>query len=169
MSNPCIYISRTGDIFAMIALYVDDILFACNDIAWMQTFKATLGARFKIKDLGDLSQVLGMHVIRDTSARIISMDQSKYVKDILIKHSMSDSKQSSLPMEPSFLAGIRHIDSSLLPRVAKDVYPSLLGSLEYTVVRTRPDISTTLSILGQSDRGSPPCSQQSRALLEGHN
>jgi hypothetical protein len=96
MSNPCIYTFRTGDIFAMIALYADDIPFACNDIAWMQTFKATLGARFKIKDLGVLSQVLGIHVIRDRSARTISLDHSKYVKDILIKHSMSHSKPSSL-------------------------------------------------------------------------
>jgi hypothetical protein len=39
-------------------------------------------------------------------------------------------------MEPSFLSGLRHIDSPLLTRVAKDVYPSLLGSLKYTVVCT---------------------------------
>jgi hypothetical protein len=56
MSDPCIYTFRTCSVFAMIALYyVDDILAACNDTTWMQAFKETLGARFKIKDLGDLS------------------------------------------------------------------------------------------------------------------
>jgi hypothetical protein len=49
MFDPCIYTFRTGDIFAMIALYVDDIPAACNDTTWMHAFKATLGARFKIK------------------------------------------------------------------------------------------------------------------------
>jgi hypothetical protein len=56
VSDSCIYIFRTGHVFAMIVLYVDDIPAACNDPAWLASFKAKLGDRFKIKDLGDLSQ-----------------------------------------------------------------------------------------------------------------
>jgi hypothetical protein len=59
----------------MIALYVNDIPAACNDASWLTSFKAKLGARFKIKDLGDLSQLLGMHITRDRSAPTISLDQ----------------------------------------------------------------------------------------------
>jgi hypothetical protein len=59
----------------MIALYVDDIPAACNDAAWLASFKAQLGAQFKIKDMGSLSQLLGMHITRDRSARTISLDQ----------------------------------------------------------------------------------------------
>jgi hypothetical protein len=33
--DPCIYIFCAGHVFAMIALYVDDILAACNDAAWL--------------------------------------------------------------------------------------------------------------------------------------
>jgi hypothetical protein len=114
----------------------------------MHAFKATVGARFKIKYLSDLSQLLGMHITRNRSARTMSMDQSKYVKDIMFKHNMSNCKPSSLPMEPGFLSGLAHIDSPLLTGLAKDVYPSLLGSLQYAAVCTRPEVSTTLSILG---------------------
>ena len=39
----------------MIALYVDDIPAACNDTAWLDSFKARIAPRFKIKDLGALS------------------------------------------------------------------------------------------------------------------
>jgi hypothetical protein len=49
----------------MIAMYVDDIPTACNDTTWLTSFKARLGARFKIKDLGALSRFLGMHITRD--------------------------------------------------------------------------------------------------------
>jgi hypothetical protein len=42
---------------------------------------------------------------------------------------MTDSKPSSLPMVPGFLAGLAHMISPPLTGVAKDVYPSLLGSL----------------------------------------
>jgi hypothetical protein len=113
----------------MIALYVNDIPAACNDATWLASFKAQLGARFKIKDLGDLSQLLGMHITRDRSARTISLDQSKYMRDILAKYGMTDANPSSLPMDPSFLAGFAH-DTTPLTGVAKDVYPSLMGSLQ---------------------------------------
>jgi hypothetical protein len=40
VSDPCIYIFRTGHVFAMIALHVDDIHVASNDPAWLASFKA---------------------------------------------------------------------------------------------------------------------------------
>jgi hypothetical protein len=112
--------------------------------------KAQLDVRFKIKDMGDLSQLLGMHITRDRSARTISLDHSKYLRDILAKYGMTDSKPSSLPMEPCFLAGLAHMTSPPLTWVAKDVYPSMLDILQYAAVLTRPDVSTALSILGSA-------------------
>jgi hypothetical protein len=79
--------------------------------------------------MGDLSQLLGMHITRDRSARTISLDQSKYLRDILAKYGMTDPKPSSLHVDPGFLAGLAHITSPSLTGAAKDVYPSLLGSL----------------------------------------
>jgi hypothetical protein len=90
----------------MIALYVDDIT-----AAWLASFKARLGARFKVKDLGSLSQLLGMHITRDRSARTISLDQSKHLRDNFAKYGTTDSKPSSLPMYPGFLAGLAHMTS----------------------------------------------------------
>jgi hypothetical protein len=74
VSDPYMYIFRAGHVFAMIALYVDDIPVACNDATWLTSFKAQLGAWFKIKDLGDLSQLMGMHITRDRSTRTILLD-----------------------------------------------------------------------------------------------
>jgi hypothetical protein len=133
--------------FAMIALYVGDIHAACNDATWLSSFKARLGAGFKIKDLGDLSQLLGMHITRDMCARTISMDQSKYMRDIVAKHGMTDCKPWSLPIDPGFMSDLAHMSSLLLTRVSKDVYPNLLDSLQYAVVCTHLDVSTALSIL----------------------
>jgi hypothetical protein len=42
------------------------------------------------------------------------MDESKYVKGIMVKHNMSDYKPPSLPMEPGFLSSLTHMDSPLL-------------------------------------------------------
>jgi hypothetical protein len=95
-----------------------------------------------------------MHITRDHSARTISLDQSTCVRDILAKYGITDSNPSSLPMDPGFLAGLAHVSSPPLTGVAKDVYPSLQGSLQYAAVCTRPDVSTALSILGSSQ--APP-------------
>jgi uncharacterized protein involved in outer membrane biogenesis len=113
----------------MIALYVDDLPAACNDATWLTSFKTQLGARFKINDLGDLSQLLGMHITRNRSAPTSLVDQSKYLRDVLAKYGMTDYKSSSLPMEPGFLSGLADMASPPLTGVAKDVYPSLLGNL----------------------------------------
>jgi hypothetical protein len=149
----------------MIAMYVDDIPAAWNDATWLASFKAQLVVRFKIKDLGDLSQLLGMHITRNRSARTISLDQSKYLRDNLAKYGMIDSKPSSLPMDPGFLAGFAHMTPPPFTGVAKDVYPSLLGSLQYVQVCTRPDVSTALNILGSAQAS--PTDAHMHALKKG--
>jgi hypothetical protein len=124
---------------------------ACNDATQLTSFKAQLGARFKVKDLGDLSQLLGMHNCTSPATAQPApcfLGEFKYLSDILAKHGMTDYKPSSLPMDPGFLSGLAHMASPPLTGVAKDVYPSLLGSLQYAAVCTRLDITTALSILG---------------------
>jgi hypothetical protein len=151
VSDPCIYIFRTGHVFAMIALYVDDIPAACNDPPWLPSFKAQLGERFKIKDMGDLSQLLGMHITRNRAARTISLDHSKYLRDILTTYGVTDFKPLSLPMDPGFLAGLAHMTSPPLPawpKTSTQVYWAV--SSLYAAVCARPDVSTAFSILGSA-------------------
>jgi hypothetical protein len=56
-----------------------------------------------------------MHITRDRSARTISLNQSKHLRDILAKYGMTESKPSSLPLDPGFLAGLAHMPSPPLP------------------------------------------------------
>jgi hypothetical protein len=135
---------------AIIALYVDDILVACTSTAWRVAFTALVRPRFDIKDQDELSDIIGMNITRDRVARTISLDKGKYVLELLEKHDMVECKPSCLPMDPGFLAAMSR--ETPVPRTGtdRDIYPSLLGSLQYAVVYTRPDISTTLSIRGSA-------------------
>jgi hypothetical protein len=93
--------------------------------------RVQLGAMFKSKDMGKLSLLLRMHITIDQRARTILMDMSRiYVKDVLVKHTMTDCKPSSLPMDPGFMACLTHMDSRLLTRAAKDIYSSLSGNMQ---------------------------------------
>jgi hypothetical protein len=97
-----------------------------------------------------MSDIIGMHITRDIAARTISLDQGKYVRELLDKHDMTECKPSCLPMDPGFLAAIAKQTHVPLTCADRDIYPSLLGSLQYAAVCTRPDISIALSILGSA-------------------
>jgi hypothetical protein len=54
-------------------------------------------------------------------------------------------------MDPGFLAAISKQTHVPLTGTDRDIYPSMLGSLQYAAVCTRLDIiSTALSILGSA-------------------
>jgi hypothetical protein len=50
MPDPCIYIFEADGVFAMIALYFDDIPVASNNVAWRVAFTTLVRSRFDIKD-----------------------------------------------------------------------------------------------------------------------
>lgn len=60
--DPCIYYDITDKSIVIIAIYVDDILIIWNDIQKRDQIKQELKTRFKMKDLGEASQMLGMRV-----------------------------------------------------------------------------------------------------------
>jgi hypothetical protein len=113
-------------------------------------FTALVRLRFDIKDKGDLSDIIGMHITTDRATRTISLDQGKYVRELLEKHDMVVCKPSCLPMDHGFLAAISKQTHVHLKGTDRDIYPSMLGSLQNAADCTRPDISTALSILGSA-------------------
>jgi hypothetical protein len=118
-----VYIFESNGGFVMIALYVDDIPVACNVTAWRVAFTALVRSRLDIKDQGELSDIIGMHITRDRVA------QGKYVRELLEKHEMTDYKPSCLPMDLSFFAAMSTQTHVPLTGTELDIYPSLIGSL----------------------------------------
>jgi hypothetical protein len=71
MSEPCIYSYRRDGVFAMLGIYADNLLLACNNTQWVVEFKRLFAQRFKIKDIGDHTKLLGMHIACDRVAKTI--------------------------------------------------------------------------------------------------
>jgi hypothetical protein len=65
MSDLCIFIFEDDGLLAMIVLYVDDIPVACNNTACRVAFAALVRSRLDIKDQGELSDIIGMHITMD--------------------------------------------------------------------------------------------------------
>ncbi|XP_040995181.1 uncharacterized mitochondrial protein AtMg00810-like [Juglans microcarpa x Juglans regia] len=73
------------------------ILITCNDMVFVNTFKAFLDQKFKLKDFGPLKYFLGLEITRNTSG--ISLSQRKYALDILSDTGFLGYKSVKTPME----------------------------------------------------------------------
>lgn len=111
----------------------------CNkDVDYL---KGQLSTRFKLKDLGELKQCLGMNVKIEKDK--ICIDQEKFIERLLYKFNMKNCKSVETPMEVNLKLDKGQDISSKYP------YQQLIGSLMYLSILTRPDISFCVSYLSQ--------------------
>ncbi len=145
-ADPCLY-SNVDSVYLVV--YVDDLLFtgpSCA-VAWSID---QVSHRFDIKRLGEVGTFLGVEWKRGSHGRY-ELTQEAFVQKILRKFNMHDSKGIDSPMDSStrlssqMNASARGESSSM-----KDVpYMSLVGSLLYLTVATRPDVAFVVKELAR--------------------
>ena len=96
-----------------------------------------------MKDLGAATRILGMQIVRDRSSRTLFLTQALYIKRVLNKFEMSHAKLVSVPLSAHF-----RLSKFQEPEEDRDVehmktvpYSSVVGSILYSMVCTRPDIA----------------------------
>ena len=144
-----------------ITLYVDDIHLIGPDKPYIKTIKEELASHYRIKDLGPSSNYLGLEITRDLESGILTISQKKYIESVLEAHGMADCKSASTPMEAGIVlgkAGAEHQSTQEF----KTNYQSMLGSIMYIMLQTRPDIAYAISKLSQFS--SNPTEQHLQAL-----
>ena len=152
-SDNCVYVLHEASTIVYILLYVDDLLLISNDIGRLKSIKAELSKRFDMKDLGEAQFMLGIQIHRDRPNRRISLSQSEYVRTILSRFNMGESKPASTPIpvgikllrdEPSTPStDARQDDMNEVP------YAQAVGALMYAAMGTRPDITFSTTTLSQ--------------------
>ena len=95
--DDCIYHKFCGSKYIFLVLYVDDILFAGNDIGLLHETKRFFTKNFEMKDLGNASFVLGIQIHRDRSWGTLRLSQKSYIEKVL-KYGMQDCKLGDTPM-----------------------------------------------------------------------
>jgi hypothetical protein len=86
-----------GSVFVAILVYVDDIIIASNDLAFVSHLTTFLDTQFKLKNLGPLKFFLGLEIVRTSKG--ISICQRKYALDILKDAGLLDVKPVNFPMD----------------------------------------------------------------------
>ena len=132
--------------FIILALYVDDILISSNDSQMLEVEKKSLSRRFEMEDLGDAKYCLGMLIERDRDNKKLFISQKSYLENILKKFGMFESKPVATPMEVGKVFQKLSEDEEQFD-IRK--YQAAIGSLNYAMIATRPDICSAVGILSQ--------------------
>ena len=149
-ADPCIYyryeVIDNNEIIVLIAVYVDDSIICSNRIAVLNAEKRHLSERFEMDDRGEIHYILGMSVRRDRANRVLTIDQSCYLQNVLIRFGMENCKSMATPVD----ADAKFVS---LPKneeaVDVTLYQAVIGSLNYAAICTRPDLSTAVGILSK--------------------
>lgn len=148
-ADPCVYSSRNDRTKIIVAIYVDDIIIASNDVEVIKEFKGKLSEVFEMKDLGKINFCVGIE-FQETSIdgkRKMKMCQTRYIKDVLSRFGMEVCKTVCTPLDPSIkLVKPETPDKNYMKSVP---YQKLIGSLLYISTGTRPDITFAVNFLSQ--------------------
>ena len=134
--------------YVILVVVVDDMALASNDQPLLDHFKQKFSARFKVKLLGRLKSFIGWEIYRDSSGLYVS--QSTYFQKMLREHNLSPLNAVSCPLPLSADLTESHDGDTLLSPRDHARYRSLVGSLMYAAVCTRPDLSFSCSILARA-------------------
>ncbi|WVZ84459.1 hypothetical protein U9M48_031489 [Paspalum notatum var. saurae] len=88
-------LSRGGDTL-IVQIYVDDIIFGGSSHALVSSFAEQMSREFEMSLMGELQFLLGLQIKQGLEGTYVH--QAKYIRDILNKFNMGDSKPMTTPM-----------------------------------------------------------------------
>lgn len=131
----------------LLLLYVDDILIfyiSINRTAGDRV-KKQLRSRYKMTDLGLARRFLGLEI--DQNNEVITLGQQHYIDTILRRFDIVAARNAPSPMDSNVhLDNINCEDTEVVKR---KLYLSIVGSLMYAALGTRPDISYSVTTLSR--------------------
>jgi transposase InsO family protein len=146
-----LYVLRKGDKTIWLLVYVDDMLLASNCRGFLDGFKLEMSKHFEMKDLGEARHFLGMHITRDRSKKLLTINQSSFLEQILSEAQMSDCRPVSTPMVPniSLTKASAPLTQSEVQQFAHMPYARVVGELNFAMRVSRPDIAYAVSTLSK--------------------
>ncbi|KAJ8737027.1 hypothetical protein PYW07_000298 [Mythimna separata] len=148
-NEPCLFIKSDKNTKVYIGLFVDDFFVFYNCQSTYEQLMKELVEKFRIKDLGQMKQCLGMNI--NVYENCITVDQKKFIETILKRFNMSDCSCCDTPMEINLK--LKKIVDNNSEKGKGYPYQQLIGSLMYLSVLTRPDITFSVSFLSQYNNG----------------
>ena len=146
-----VYVKRTSGKFAILSLYVDDILIAGSDKECLMDIKRWLSTHFDMQDMGEANYILGVKLKRDRSKIILALSQENYIQNILERFHLSSCKLVDTPVSKGEALSLNMCPKNPQEReeMSRVPYASVVGSLMYAMMCTRPNICFAVGLVSQ--------------------
>ena len=136
--DPCVFVGPV-----ILAVYVDDMPIV-GYIKEIQSFKSSMAKTYPCKDLGQVKYLLGFEINIDDNG--ISISQRAYADRVLTRFGMQECNSRKTPLDPNTFPP-RSTDSENVDQSRMKTYQQIIGSINYLVSGTRPDLAFTVSML----------------------
>ncbi|CAI7804405.1 unnamed protein product [Closterium sp. NIES-53] len=132
-ANHSLFMLGEGEQRSFMVVYVDDILIFSPSSDLVKEVMMKLRNKFKCKALGDVNFYLGLHIERDVEKRCMRVHQRKYLEAFAANFGQSEGHVAT-PF-PSVFKCVKGQEEEMRR------FHSLVGSLMYAAVNTRPDVA----------------------------
>ncbi|CAI7864838.1 unnamed protein product [Closterium sp. NIES-54] len=143
-----LFLKGEGEKLVLFMVYVDDILLFSSSMKEIQKVQQQLMKSFKCKTLGEVKYYLGMHVERDLDHRWLKLHQEKFIKELGEKCGIENERKVATPLPAEFKL-VKAAEDEGVEVEEQQQFQSLVGSLLYAAVQTRPDISFSVGQLAR--------------------
>ena len=145
-ADPCIFVTGEEADLTIVAVYVDDLIVIAKTPETIKKIKESLAARFKIKDLGKLHYCLGISIQHDEERGSLWMDQRQYIQLLLKRYGLSQAKTATTPAD----INVKLVKNDGVSKPVNPLnYQSMVGSLLYAAITTRPDIAQAVGAVSK--------------------
>ncbi|CAI7854585.1 unnamed protein product [Closterium sp. NIES-53] len=128
-----------GEQRSFMVVYVDDILIFSPSSDLVKEVMLKFQDKFKCKALGDVSFYLGLHIERDVEKRCMRVHQRKYLEALAANFGQIEGHVAT-PF-PSGFKCVKGPEEEGVGEEERRRFHSLVGSLVYAAVNTRPDVA----------------------------
>jgi hypothetical protein len=142
-ADPALYVRYASDGTIWLLVYVDDMLLMGHDTAILDAAAKAIGQVFDCRDLGEPTVFIGLEIERNWAAGTIKVHQRTLTADLVRRYGLLDCRPSSTPLPPGTV-----LSAATRPS-PREGYGSLIGSLLYLAVCTRPDIAHAVGVLAR--------------------
>lgn len=146
--DSCLYTKYNGTDKIFVLIYVDDMLIFGTNEDEITKLKTVLNKEFKMKDLGLISDFLGINVKQNLQNGTTVLSQRNYLENVIKRFGMDNCKPMMTPMDQNFNSKIFESDVKCDKNI-EGICRRIVGCLMYAVSGTRPDLCFAISILSR--------------------
>ena len=135
--DPCIFARNENTYLTIVLVWVDDIIILSHSQNVIKETKSKLSSKFNTKDLGELSNILGIRF--NVTKESIFMDQFFYLENVLKHFNLYGEKGRSTCCKINLSS--YHLNNIYSDGIDITKYRQMVGRLIYAMNCTRPDLS----------------------------